>query len=198
MLEKFRNFVQNVEINSKNVQKLSLMTSFLKYGNVRLRAVEPADIDFIEKCENATELWEVSGATAPLSRRIVEEYVEGYSADIFRDGQLRLMIADVASGRTVGIIDLFDFAPFEGRAAVGIIIDADCRRSGYARQALSALIAYARNYIGMHQLYAHVPEGNEASRALFEKAGFSETGQLKDWQKVGREYRTVTVFQKLL
>ena len=60
-----------------------------------MRAVEPADIDFIEKCENATELWEVSGATAPLSRRIVEEYVEGYSADIFRDVQKRLKIDEV-------------------------------------------------------------------------------------------------------
>ncbi|MGN0231321.1 MAG: GNAT family N-acetyltransferase [Muribaculaceae bacterium] len=174
------------------------MTSFLQYGNVRLRAVEPADIDFIVGCENATELWEVSGATAPMSRRIVEEYVERYSADIFRDGQLRLMIADAASGRTVGIIDLFDFAPFEGRAAVGIIVDSGCRRNGYAHHALCALIAYARDYMGMHQLYAHVPKGNEASRALFAKAGFTETGRLKDWQKVGCQYRTVTVLQKLL
>lgn len=60
---------------------------------VRLRAVEPEDIDRMYAWENDARIWLVSGTTEPFSRYQMERFVaEQQQADIFRAGQLRLMI----------------------------------------------------------------------------------------------------------
>ena len=42
----------------------------------RLRAVEPCDIDAMYAWENDTEVWGVSGTTAPYSREQLKRFVE--------------------------------------------------------------------------------------------------------------------------
>lgn len=60
---------------------------------IRLRAVEPADVDLMYVWENDCGIWPVSGTTAPFSREQMQRFVtEQQQADIFRTGQLRLII----------------------------------------------------------------------------------------------------------
>ncbi len=65
----------------------------------RLRAVEPCDIDAMYAWENDTEVWGVSGTTAPYSREQLERFVERQRFDIWQTRQMRLMIEPLPGGR---------------------------------------------------------------------------------------------------
>ncbi|MEP7167733.1 MAG: GNAT family N-acetyltransferase [Bacteroidota bacterium] len=166
---------------------------------VRLRAIEPKDIDLMYQWENDMEVWNVSGTTSPFSKYTIEKYMEECKRDIYSNKQLRLAIelADVTK-KTIGFIDLYDFDPHNQKAGVGILIgDKGERRKKYGKEALQLLIKYAFGILNLHQLYCHVHESNHNSFHLFSSAGFKKTGVLEDWIKNDGEWEKVFVMQLL-
>ena len=98
--------------------------------------------------------------------------------------QVRLIIVENLSCKPVGAIDLYDVSVPDMRASVGISINAaDRRRNGLATSALRLLTEYAFDILGLHQLHARISIGNEASRRLFAKCGFTESGILRQWHR---------------
>ena len=94
--------------------------------------------------------------------------------------------------------DLADYEPLHQRAAVGIAIRKDCRRQGYGAQALQLLCGYAFRHLHLHQLYAWIPQDNEASLALFARCGFTEKTWVKDWlQTGGGSYKGAWLVQRI-
>lgn len=72
----------------------------LEGESVRLRAVEPEDLDRLYAWENDTDVWSVSGTTAPFSRAQLEAFIlTQQQGDIFRTGQLRLIVETRAGNR---------------------------------------------------------------------------------------------------
>ena len=43
---------------------------------VRLRALEPEDLDFLYTTENDTNFWKVSNTQVPFSRFLLKQYIE--------------------------------------------------------------------------------------------------------------------------
>lgn len=170
----------------------------LSDDKIRLRALEPTDLDVLFAWENDASLWAVGSTIAPFSRKQLWDYIENYDNDIFSARQLRFMVEDEENGNAVGMVDLFDFDPVSRRASVGIMIDAKCGNKGYGTRALQLLCDYARQTIAMHQLVAFVPVKNEYSRRLFARCKFEETAFLKDWIRVGATYQDVAVYQRVL
>lgn len=164
---------------------------------VALRAPEPDDVDALFRHENAPESPDATLTCAPVSRRMLERYIENYSADIADTASLRLMIVVEATGRTVGSVDIYDYNPRDRRGYVAIYIEESARRQGYGLAALSLLCRYASETLGMHQLAAEIAAGNAPSRALFAKAGFKTCGRLRSWLRTGRRYSDVIVCQRL-
>ena len=75
---------------------------------VKLRALEPEDIDLLYEWENDHSIWYVSNTLTPFSKYILKKYIENSHLDIYQTKQLRLMI-DVcreADPETVGAIDI--------------------------------------------------------------------------------------------
>ena len=163
---------------------------------LKLRAPEPSDVDMLYRLEGMPEVKSVSWGEAPVSRQMLWEYVQTYSADAYRDRQLRL-IAEL-NGEAVGTVDISDFDPSNRRAMAGIAIEERWRRQGIGAKALEALVEYCREALGLHQLAAIVPKSNEASLALFKKAGFSATGCLRSWLRRGNEYEDAIVLQLII
>jgi len=95
----------------------------LSNDRVRLRALEPEDLELLYRWENDPELWEVGNTLAPYSRYILKEYIAGSDRSIYESRQLRFMIEECDTGTSVGIVDLFDFEPHPNRAACGIMLD---------------------------------------------------------------------------
>lgn len=172
----------------------------LEGRTVRLRAVEPADAEILYAWENDTSIWSVSGTTEPFSRAQMEAFIAAQQqGDLFRTGQLRLMIETHPEVRIVGIVDLFEFDPINLRAGIGILIyHKDDRGQGYATDALEVLCRYAREQLQLHQLWCDVGADNEASLRLFRKAGFREVGVKRQWQRTPTGYRDEILLQRLL
>ncbi|MDE6375339.1 MAG: GNAT family N-acetyltransferase [Alistipes sp.] len=165
---------------------------------VRLRAVEPADVETMYRWENDPEVWRVSGTLAPFSRHALMKFVEEQQHDIYRTCQLRLII-ETPEGTAVGTLDLFEFDPLNRRAGVGILIyDKSRRRSGYASDALGILEGYAREVLGLHQLWCNVGADNEASLRLFRRAGYARTGCKRDWTLTPEGFRDELILQLIM
>ncbi len=162
----------------------------LKGEKIRLRAIEPTDVDLILDWENNTDNWEVSGTLAPFSREIISKYVSNAHLDIYKAGQLRLMIEELTTGKTVGTIDIFDFDPFHQRAGLGILIaDKSDRNNGYSKETLQLVCEYCFSHLGLQQLYCNILSDNTVSLRLFEKAGFTISGTQKRWIKSGSKFK---------
>ena len=168
--------------------------SYLVGPRVRLRALEPEDLEVLYRWENDSSCWEVGSTLEPLSRFALKNYLaEG--GDLYLRKQLRLMIVSRRSNRSWGVIDVFDFDPYHGRAAIGILIDASVRGKGIAREALRVLCRYLFGFLRLHQLYAYLPETNRASRQLFARTGFIPAGRLREWIRSGDGFQDVFVVQ---
>ena len=167
----------------------------LQQNNIKLRAVEPEDLDALYRWENNAELWTVGNTITPYSKFQIKKFINNASQDIFTSKQLRLMIELVDEAETVGCVDLYEYDVFHQKSAVGIIIDEKNRNRGIAEQALFLLIEYAFSFLKLQQLYCYIPENNAASITLFEKTGFRQSGKLSDWIKTINGYENVFIYQ---
>ena len=162
---------------------------------IYLRALEPSDIDTLYKWENDPSIWHLGNTVEPFSRFALEQYILNAERDIFTSRQLRLMIVKKADDGVIGSVDLFDFDPVHHRAGIGILIDAEERRNGYATEAVSLLSTYAFKTLGLHQLYCNIEKDNHASIDLFEKSGFVRCGDKKEWLRRGDSFVDELILQ---
>ena len=174
---------------------MSYINSLTK-DSISLRAPETRDIALMYAIENETRLWLDTNSTfQPISRHFLSAYLASSNNDIYKDCQLRL-VAEL-DNTTIGLVDLFDFSPRHLRAEVGIGIATKYRGKGYGEKILQILERYASETLFVHQLYAHVAESNVAANRLFAKLKYEKVGKLKEWIKIGIEYESVNLFQKI-
>ncbi len=171
--------------------------ALLEGKNIRLRALEPEDLQFIYQWENNSNVWRVSETVSPYSKFVIKQYLANADKDIYEAKQLRLMIElkTVGQERTIGTVDLFDFDPFNNRAGVGILIEEKEQGRGYASETLELLIEYCFNFLNLKQLYSHIPADNEPSLALFKSHKFEVSGLLKSWLRTMSGYVDEYVLQ---
>ncbi|MDP4276819.1 MAG: GNAT family N-acetyltransferase [Bacteroidota bacterium] len=162
---------------------------------IRLRALEPEDLEFLYKWENDTRLWEYGNTLSPFSKFVLHRYLEHASTDIYEARQVRLIIEDKVTGKPAGTVDLYDFEPYHSRAGIGILVDEAFQQQSYATMALELIKQYAFDFLKLHQLYAFIPTDNIRSLHLFRKVGFLETGLLKHWNKRSDGMVDVAVYQ---
>lgn len=161
--------------------------------SVKLRALEPEDLELIHAIENDAELWPWAGDAQPYSRFAIRQYLAEQSGDIYKDGQLRLVVTCDES--PVGIVDLTDFSPHHRRAEVGIVLLHDFHRQGIGSTALRLLSNYASERLHLRSLYAYVACDNAPAQALFRQIGYEEVGCLQRWIEGSQE---ATLFQLIL
>lgn len=152
---------------------------------IKLRKIEPSDLPYLYQWENDASSWADGANHNPLSHQDLRDYIESTTGDIYRDGQLRLIIEDQsvseATGHTVGCIDLFDLDARNRRAAIGMYIAQDARGKGVGTQALALLEEYAFRHLNLRLVYAVIATRNIACSAIFQSAGYSPSSPLPAW-----------------
>ena len=108
---------------------------------IRLRALEPEDLDFLYEMENEESLWEMGCTNVPYSRQVLLDYITTATADIYTDKQVRLIVENEQQ-EAVGIIDLMNFDPRHQRAELGIVIKKEHQHQGLAQLAIRLLMQY--------------------------------------------------------
>lgn len=148
---------------------------------IKLRKIEPSDLPFLYQWENDAAVWADGANHNPLSQQDLRDYIESTTGDIYRDGQLRLIIEEIPSPVTVGCIDLFDFDPRNRRAAIGMYIAPEMRSKGVGREALRLLEEYAFGFLRLRVLYVVIATNNIACSALYRSAGYTPSSPLPAW-----------------
>ena len=169
----------------------------LKGTSIFLRALEPNDVELLYQWENDSSVWHLGNTLAPLSRQVLQDYINTAQQDIYSSKQLRLVIC--LPEKAIGCIDLFDFDAQHLKAGIGILIaDKSERNKGYANEAIELIKEYAAGKLNLHQLYCSISISNTPSIKLFEALGFLKSGEFKDWIRVGGKYEAVNFYQCLL
>lgn len=164
---------------------------------IRLRAMEPSDIELLYYMENDESIWSVGVTNVPYSRHLLADYIENASGDIYTDKQVRLIVEN-EEGASIGIVDLMDFSPAHRRAELGIVIQNDYRGQGYAKAVIRKMLEYGKEVVHLHQIYAIVPQNNKSSVRMLESIGFQRNMELKDWLFDGESYHSAYFFQIFL
>jgi diamine N-acetyltransferase len=168
----------------------------MKYKDIKLRALEPEDLELLYEWENNNDYWIISNTVSPFSKYTLKRYIENSHKNIYETGQSRLMIDHISDRKTIGTIDIFDFDSYHKRAGIGILIANDnYRRKGFASMALTCLTDYCFKTLLVHQLYCNILEKNCESIELFKKLGFKEIGKKKDWIKTSEGYQDEVMYQ---
>lgn len=171
--------------------------NFLSREEIKLRALEPDDVDFLYELENQEGLWEVSQTQIPFSKFLLSEYIKNAKQDIYEAKQFRYVICS-SDNQVFGCIDLYDFDPKNKRACIGITILEKYRGLGIGQKALQNLVSYSKKYFDLYQLIAYIPQDNVVSISLFEKLGFVCHGVKKDWIFSQGVFKDVLIYQKKL
>lgn len=144
-----------------------------------LRKIEPSDLPFLYQWENDASSWADGANHNPLSQQDLRDYIESTTGDIYRDGQLRLIIME--NETTLGCIDLFDFDPRNRRAAIGMYVIPEARGKGVGKEALRQLETYAFGFLNLRLLYATIATNNIPCSALYKSAGYIPSSPLAHW-----------------
>ena len=155
---------------------------------IKLRKIEPSDLPFLYQWENDASAWADGSNHNPLSQQDLRDYIASTTGDIYKDGQLRLIIEEQITNHqsqitnaTLGCIDLFDLDIRNRRAALGMYIAPEFRGKGVGKQALRLLEEYAFGFLHLRVLYAIISTKNTACTALYRNAGYTSSSPLQAW-----------------
>ena len=148
--------------------------------NITLRKIEPSDLPFLYQWENDASSWADGANHNPLSQRDLRDYIESTTGDIYKDGQLRLII-ELDTAETVGCIDLFDLDIRNRRAAIGMYIAPEFRNRGIGNQAVLAMEDYASRQLDLRLIYAVIATTNIPCAQLYKNLGYEPSSVLKGW-----------------
>ena len=93
-------------------------------------------------------------------------------ASVLATADDRLFIAEIATGRLVGVLHVMPGGAL-GEAEIGFVIHRDVHRCGYAREAITALLGQLRES-GVTRAVATCYAFKDASAALLPRLGFAE------------------------
>lgn len=165
---------------------------------IRLRAMEPDDVDAIYRWENDASLWIHSASHQPFSRHALQQFIDNAAtSDIYATRQLRLMAVD-DHNEAIGCIDLFDFDPYHRHCALGMIIDKRHRGKGLGKLILSELEFFAREHLQLHLLYCDIASTNAPCIRLFTNDGFRQCGTREEWIWHNGTWNDALIFQKII
>lgn len=169
----------------------------LESDSIILRKPEPEDLDFLYSIENNPTNWFVSDSKSPFSKWQLKQHIENTVYDIYTNKELRLIIEDKTTKRAIGLVDLFEFEPFHKRIGIGILITTQEQNKGIAYHSINMIIKYCFEILEINQIWCNIDADNEISMKLFKKAGFENTGILKQWKIQKGKYKDVLFYQLL-
>jgi len=122
-----------------------------------------------------------------------EEQTAWYERAAITTEALWFTIYERTTARPIGLTDLFDIERDHGVAWFGMLIgESDARGKGYASETARLMLDYAFTVLQMHVVALTVDEFNHAARRAYEKAGFCESGRVREATVIaGRRYDRV-------
>jgi len=164
----------------------------LKYGVVKLRAMEPEDAPFLVSLLNRSDIEQlVVGRSFSVSKYNEEDWIKNYNNT---EKCLRWIIE--LNGTLFGTIILNNIDWIDRSAEIGIKVNITepSRISGDAKDAYYAVIKYAFTELNLHRITATVLEYNKPSKNIHNIFNFKQEGCLRKAVFKNNEYHNLMVF----
>jgi ribosomal-protein-alanine N-acetyltransferase len=111
----------------------------------------------------------------------VRQVIQNHFREIDSGATQWWVVATSPRGPAVGECDLSEIDPHHGRAEVGFLFKRSAWGQGLAREAMERVIRHGFEDLGLERLSARCHAGNEASKRLLERLGFSLEGTLRSY-----------------
>jgi len=166
----------------------------LEGKQVRLRAVEPDEVEPNYRWFNDPEVTRYLAVGYPISRAYEAQWLErrGSSGNNFASGvQLAIETKD---GVYIGNVGLHEPNAEHRTAVLGIAIgEKDYWASGYGTDAIVTLLRFAFGEMNLNRVSLHTFDFNERAVACYQKCGFQIEGRLRENYYGGGRYCDVIV-----
>lgn len=145
---------------------------------VNLWSIEPFDLTLTREWLLDPELVRMC-AVSPYSSCSFE--LEQWYQRVHNDPTLKVFAIKTKNGLHVGNIELSDLDVRSSSAEIGLFLGGKlCRRKGYGRDALNALLTFSFMEFNLHRIFARVASFNESGVVFFKSCGFVEEGRLRE------------------
>lgn len=162
--------------------------TFIETDRLELCPPDEDDIDFLRE-----------GVNHPRVREHIAVFREPYTEERYRDelwgvdADSPTMLAVPKSGERagdpVGSVQLYPVNETDGSANLGVWLHPTAWGNGYATEASAHLLDYGFGDLRLHRISASVMGGNDASRRLCERLGFTHEGTTREAQFANGDYR---------
>ncbi len=157
------------------------MFPVLETERLLLREITKDDAEGIFACfsnENVTRFY---GQDTLVNMEQAEQFVEFFSESYAKKRGIRWGIERKGTKGLIGTIGFNAWSPKHKRAEIGYEINPEQWRKGYTSEAISKIVSYGFESMGLARIGAIVFIENEASNNLLTKMGFQKEGILREY-----------------
>lgn len=155
------------------------------YGDkVRLRALEDADVEVMQRWVNELEGLATTRDVPHL--RSKKELDQGLKE---RSNDAQQMVVETMDGRPIGLVQLKDVDWVHRHAELNLLIgESDHRGRGFEEDSIRTMAAYAFRVLNMHRVGVSLVGESERVRRYYEACGFKFEGRREDFYWAGDRY----------
>jgi len=157
---------------------------------LRLRNLKETDASFIFSLRTDHENGKYLDLPVPKDQKECLSYIARMQKGIADNKYIYWAIERIEDQTMIGTICLWNFNIQEGRAELGYELQLSAQKQGYMNEALSAVIDFATDNLGLTKLEAYTHEKNDPSSRLLEKHEFGIVGYKKETHsRTGQSYK---------
>ncbi|MEV4639190.1 GNAT family N-acetyltransferase [Actinoplanes sp. NPDC049548] len=158
-------------------------------GPITLRKPMDKDVPAVVACRNDAEVARWFGVRLPYTEADAQHHVGVSVPRLWSGGEEAVFAVVDRDDAYMGSVDLRLTPTDPAAGEVGFFVAPGSRRQGYAVTAVRALCGWAFGALGLTRIQWRAETGNEASRRVAEKAGFTMEGLLRRALVVNGERR---------
>jgi RimJ/RimL family protein N-acetyltransferase len=164
-----------------------------------LRPFEPADLEAFVAYRSDPEVARYQGWTSAFSMPDAERFLVDQQGIAFTQpgAWLQLAMVDRETGAVRGDCAVHTLDDQPGTTEVGVTLAPASHGSGYATEALGAVVAALFEQQAMHRVFANTDERNAPVHRLLERLGFRREGRMVEADRFKDEWTTVCVYALL-
>jgi ribosomal-protein-alanine N-acetyltransferase len=174
-----------------------LVLPHLTAGNLVLRGFQDDDLDLIHEVSTDPLIPLITTVPADFSDEAGLAFIQRQRDRLTSREGYAFVIANASDDHPLGAIGVWIRDIDRGRASVGYWLRSSARGRGAMTVALLAASEWAFETLGIVRLELYVEEWNVASWRTAEKAGFIREGLLRNWERIGGEWKALYVYSKI-
>ncbi|MUV38989.1 Diamine N-acetyltransferase [Lentibacillus sp. JNUCC-1] len=150
---------------------------------MHLRVMEKDDLEFLHKLNNDPAVMDYWFEEPYMS---LEKLKDSYEKNLDSERHRQFILTQ--NGEKLGFVGLFGMNQRDRNAEFAIMIDPIHQGNGYAKTATQLALEYAFDRLNLHKVYLIVDKENEKAVHIYEKAGFTVEGTMKEHFYVNGRY----------